>query len=324
MSCPLEVVQTGELCLSSRLRSLQDTISVLIRFDVPFNNNGEIPQVGVFLHEFDLNQGSHTNINALPSHVTYEGFTLEAGSWDDAHLKSLKVYWVASTHPAVSIINIEVGSKPNAPLSMHTLRLFYPTPYEDAPVIVSAINRVELDKSSNRRLRTHIENITNLGFTLVTSTWDDTKLWNVGYSLIILSQPRFATSIAGGVSFHVFPKCVPDTGDISRVSVRDFDVSAHQASERRDPNLVVICGVLGMDICKSSHIRMEVFSQIVGRSRDNFMQDVDFVARSWDGGRVYGGQIATLVLNTEICVGGSKEDIIQRRTILEHEIGMFR
>jgi hypothetical protein len=334
MSCPLEAVQTGELSLYSRLQYLQYTMTVDIEFDVPFNENGECPQVGILLHHFDLNKAFHTNINALPHGITRSGFKLDVGTWDEAQLWSLKVYWIASTHPAVSIINIEVGSRPNSALPYHSLRLFYPAPYEDPPKIVAGINRLEIDKSSNRRLRTHFENVTSLGFTLVTSTWGDTKLWCVGYSLIILSQSRLASTVwqargpqHEGVQF----KRVPEDSLMISVPLRSIDFfHAFQEDARRgragnlNSKAVILAGILGLDICNSSNIRMETLAKIPFQQADSSNTGVDFLVRTWEGSRVYGGQISTLVLNSTICVGGNREteDLIQRRTILEQEFVM--
>ena len=78
--------------------------------------------------------------------------------------------------------SLENGSPPGD--RSDTIAVVFPRPFGKIPVVFVALSGFDFDKDQNQRLKIKAENISDVGFDLVVSTWWDTKVYfvSVDYS----------------------------------------------------------------------------------------------------------------------------------------------
>ncbi|KAF8526234.1 hypothetical protein BU17DRAFT_62219 [Hysterangium stoloniferum] len=66
----------------------------------------------------------------------------------------------------------------------------FDTPYSAPPSVQIGLNTVDIDKSTNVRVKVTASNITNTGFTANGDTWSDTKLYTAGASWLEIAADK--------------------------------------------------------------------------------------------------------------------------------------
>lgn len=305
-------VQCGDVELSSRIPyKIQRSHQIPITFSYIFP---KIPQVAVFVNFVDMDSGRNTRIVANAMNVSPSGFLLELGTYGDSKLWKLRVSWVASIHPSVQIVNLSLGGTGEVLPKVARVRVSYPHPVmlsSALPTICVGMNHLDMGKKNNRRLKIDVEKVTNMDTTLAIHMWDDTVSWQIGVSVLILSDPSVATTLLPNnfqnslsqtkqpqTDFvNVYPKNFPmnEDGLVTRACVATIPV--HETPEDTP---VVVSVLTGLDIHKHSVVRVKVSHHLVSRRTDNVFC-MDLRATFGPQTTAYGVQYNALVLSRTIC-----------------------
>eukprot|EP01017_Pseudomicrothorax_dubius_P001588 TRINITY_DN0_c557_g1_i2.p1 TRINITY_DN0_c557_g1~~TRINITY_DN0_c557_g1_i2.p1 ORF type:complete len:120 (+),score=32.44 TRINITY_DN0_c557_g1_i2:42-401(+) len=67
-------------------------------------------------------------------------------------------------------------------------KVVFSTPYPKAPIVIVSLSGLDASHSTNTRIRVYAQDVTNLGFTAVYETWDNTKIFGVSASWIAIGN----------------------------------------------------------------------------------------------------------------------------------------
>lgn len=66
---------------------------------------------------------------------------------------------------------------PTMPTWPLTKNIKFKTPFETAPTVTYGLSYIDIDVSSQDRVRSEVASVTNAGFQLTVTTWQYSKLW---------------------------------------------------------------------------------------------------------------------------------------------------
>ncbi|KAF8521889.1 hypothetical protein BU17DRAFT_75370 [Hysterangium stoloniferum] len=78
----------------------------------------------------------------------------------------------------------------NEPRQQTAKNVTFDTPYSSPPTIQMGLNALDIDKSTNLRVKVTATNITNTGFTANGDTWGDTTLYTAGASWLEIAADK--------------------------------------------------------------------------------------------------------------------------------------
>lgn len=312
-----KMIQCGDVSVFSDFQKpIRRTYLIPVTFDVPFDDE---PEVGTFMHFFDHSHIQNTRINCTAIKIKKEGFLLEVGTWGDSELWAVKVSWVASTHPALRIMNMAVGAHPHSPVESQTVQLPFAGRYATPPQIMTGFNILDMGKKNNRRVIARVEDVTRDRFSLVVSTWGDSQVWRVGVAIFILSDPTIASTIwdasstthNAGVHFGLYPKHLSvaagqtSVHTFAELSIGDkTDLPTSSSTGTMVVNLdsmlpFILPAFNGLDINKKYPLRLEITATTSVRNLltlDHPSNTLNLSARTWSDTMVHGCNMNCLLI----------------------------
>ncbi|KAK4460180.1 hypothetical protein QBC42DRAFT_288797 [Cladorrhinum samala] len=147
------------------------------------------PKVIVWLTQIDVRNNANFRVRALISDVTATGFKLNLDTWADSTLYQASASWVAHsagkagiTSGSFSTDDVRPWDKPSLVTSGTTA--FPAGTFTKAPNVVVGLTTIDVDKSTNPRVKAVASAITKDGMTWNLDAWADTTLYRAAASYI--------------------------------------------------------------------------------------------------------------------------------------------
>ncbi|KAI6747861.1 hypothetical protein HG531_008403 [Fusarium graminearum] len=150
------------------------------------------PKVVVWLSLLDMDKNSNWRVLATASDVSPQGFTMNIDTWADTILYAATAHWIAypSYKEGVTSGTYKVSDiRPwDQPRLENLGRVDFPANmFKSPPVVLTALNRLDIDKNHNLRVKLGATGISAHGMDWRIKGWFDTVLYDAGASYIALS-----------------------------------------------------------------------------------------------------------------------------------------
>jgi hypothetical protein len=154
-------------------------------FDFPEGQFNEEPNVVVWLSALDLDKGHNWRVKAYATNVTASGFDLNIDTWADTILYSAAASWVAYPKGRDGVASGRVSSSElrewYPPQNLDIKKVKFPAKlFDREPKVFLAISELDLDSSTNLRVKVSADKIDEFGFVWRAESWDDSSIYNVG------------------------------------------------------------------------------------------------------------------------------------------------
>ncbi|KAG9029155.1 hypothetical protein FRB95_005613 [Tulasnella sp. JGI-2019a] len=160
-----------------------------ITFDKPY---AEAPKIVCWFNMIATEPQHNCRIRTYAGNITKTGFTLYISTWADTTRYVATATWIA--HPA-NRTNISSGSyntmdvqpldEPQARCEGH---LSFDKPFQKPPLVLTALNWLDIGGPSSVRIKTLNTNITEKGMTWHLDTWGDSILHSTGASYLAIQE----------------------------------------------------------------------------------------------------------------------------------------
>ncbi|KAG8845810.1 hypothetical protein FRB96_002269 [Tulasnella sp. 330] len=161
----------------------------IITFEKPF---AEPPKIVLWLKELDIDKSHNWRVKTYADNITKTGFTLHIDTWGDTILYTGTATWIA--HPA-NRTNIASGTyntmdvRPwNQPRVDNSGHASFGKTFQKNPLVLTALNWLDIGNTANLRIRALKSNITATGFTWNLDSWGDTTLFSAGASYLAVQD----------------------------------------------------------------------------------------------------------------------------------------
>uniref|UniRef100_A0A4E9E819 Peptidase metallopeptidase domain-containing protein n=1 Tax=Gibberella zeae TaxID=5518 RepID=A0A4E9E819_GIBZA len=150
------------------------------------------PKVVVWLSLLDMDKNRNWRVLATASDVSPQGFTMNIDTWADTILYAATAHWIAypSYKEGVTSGTYKVSDiRPwDQPRLENLGRVDFPANmFKSPPMVLTALNRLDIDKNHNLRVKLGATGISAQGMDWRIEGWFDTVLYDVGASYIALS-----------------------------------------------------------------------------------------------------------------------------------------
>jgi len=161
-------------------------------FSESYPDDGTTPKVLAAINLLDCNtHDRNTRIRVNIKDITNKSFIIHVQSWSDSLTWRVDVQWFASIDKRIHIGHIKHDNLKGEQLEGHdgnpkekSSRITFPTPFQaDGPIpsVALALKSLDIDNySGNTRVSINISDVDREGFTLTSSTWFDSYIWEVG------------------------------------------------------------------------------------------------------------------------------------------------
>ncbi|KAG8883703.1 hypothetical protein FRB97_006014 [Tulasnella sp. 331] len=163
--------------------------SRFITFAKPF---AEPPKIVLWLKELDIDKTHNWRVKTYADGITRTGFMLHIDTWGDTILYTGTATWIA--HPA-NRTNIASGTyntmdvRPwDQPRVNNEGHMSYGKTFEKNPLLLTALNWIDIGDDANLRIRALTSNPTRTGFTWNLDSWGDTTLFSAGASYLAVQD----------------------------------------------------------------------------------------------------------------------------------------
>ncbi|CAJ0538540.1 Ff.00g066010.m01.CDS01 [Fusarium sp. VM40] len=154
-------------------------------FDFPDGQYTDEPNILVWLSAIDLDKGHNWRVKAHATNITSSGFDLNIDTWADTIMFSATASWVAYPKGHEGVANGRVSSSdlrdwyPPSALDSKKVK-FPPKVFDREPKVFLAISELDLDSSTNLRVKVSADKIDASGFVWRAESWGDSSMFNVG------------------------------------------------------------------------------------------------------------------------------------------------
>ncbi|KAH7264607.1 metalloprotease [Fusarium solani] len=158
-------------------------------FDFPDGKYTEGPNVLVWLSALDFDNGHNWRVRAKATNVTPSGFDLDIETWEDTKLYSATASWVAYPKGREGVVSGRVSSSELRnwfpPSASDSKKVKFPAKsFDRTPKTFLAISELDIDSSTNLRVKVRADKVDANGFIWRAESWEDSKMYNVGVDWI--------------------------------------------------------------------------------------------------------------------------------------------
>ena len=163
-----------------------------VQFSRPY---AATPNVVVWLTAYDIKAGTNIRVKTNADNITGNGFDLHVDTWDDTRLYSAKASWIAYPADKKGVASgnystSDIGGRTSKDLSNSKQTNFASGAFDDAPTVVTGINRLDFDKSNNTRIKLSADGISKTGFTWHIDSWSDSVFYSGSAAYIAFATPK--------------------------------------------------------------------------------------------------------------------------------------
>lgn len=155
--------------------------------DVKFEGQyGCAPEIVIWLSTIDISQSENFRVRAFASDVTTKGFKLRVNAWGNSTVHgNTTVSWIAVPSDRPNMTAGQFILEGSGPASK---KVTFNKRFTHAPRILVALNKLDVSKDHNLRIRATAKDVTKDGMTLSIETWGDTGLYGAGVSWIAIEE----------------------------------------------------------------------------------------------------------------------------------------
>jgi hypothetical protein len=140
----------------------------------------------------DMSKDYNWRVIATADDISSKGFTINIETWADSILYAATVHWIAYPSDKAGVTSGTYKVTDNGPWNQPALenlgRVNFPAKtFKSPPVVLTALNRLDIDHSYDLRVKLGATGISAKGMDWRIEGWYDTFLFDAGASYIALS-----------------------------------------------------------------------------------------------------------------------------------------
>lgn len=186
--CQMGNFSTYEVHGNNNLNPPQKSVKS-IQFERPFK---EPPEVVCWLKLLHLKSGGpNYRIIAYATNITTTGFTANLNTWEDSTVLGAAMCWIAFPKDKRKVAGghfytneVRPWTEPREKTSKQIS--FPPGRFKKPPVVLVALNELDMKGDKDLRIKVEATDITKDGFTWHLDTWDDSVLYGAGGGYVAL------------------------------------------------------------------------------------------------------------------------------------------
>lgn len=156
------------------------------------------PGIPIGINTMDIGNNANIRINAYPTNIARDRFTIHLDSWQDTRMYSAGCTWLQI---AATDTNFQFGRYNTTDYHSHhqtrTSRLItFPRAYSAPPTVVVMLCNLDLERLTGYRVRTYVTDVTARNFVIHVDTWHDTKVHSAAATWIAF--PAGLPKVASG------------------------------------------------------------------------------------------------------------------------------